>query len=161
DGLPRVRRRLDLRGVGPGRRYDDHRLHRGVEDRLPRVRDGTRPETGAELPRGRRGVCDDHELDLGETPQRACMSRSETARSQKRDTKPTGGHQRTLPRADPGHTTSTRSPRTPTSSSIMLDTTQQWLGTTWTTSPTRGRSRHWERSTTPCSSESPVIAASG
>ena len=35
----------------------------------------------------------------------------------------------------------------------MLLTTQQWFGTTWTTSPTFGRSAHAERSTTPCSSE--------
>ena len=43
----------------------------------------------------------------------------------------------------------------------MLLTTQQWFGTTFTTSPTWGRSGHLLRSTTPCSSESPVIAASG
>jgi hypothetical protein len=43
----------------------------------------------------------------------------------------------------------------------MLVTTQQWLGTTWTTSPTCGRSGHSVRSTVPCSSDRAVIPAAG
>src|SRR5712692_767387 len=43
----------------------------------------------------------------------------------------------------------------------MLLTTQQWLGTTWTISPTWGRSAQAERSTMPCSSERLPTTASG
>src|SRR5918992_5745261 len=43
----------------------------------------------------------------------------------------------------------------------MLLTTQQWFGTTLTTSPTFGRSVQPDRSTIPCSSEGPVTTASG
>ena len=43
----------------------------------------------------------------------------------------------------------------------MLLTTQQWLGTTCTMSPTLGRSAHAERSTMPCSSERLATTASG
>src|SRR4030095_7723506 len=43
----------------------------------------------------------------------------------------------------------------------MLLTTQQWLGTTCTMSPTLGRSAQAERSTMPCSSERLATTASG
>src|SRR5262244_1525147 len=71
------------------------------------------------------------------------------------------GVHRTSPRAATGHTASTMPLRTPYTSSTMLLTTQQWFGTTSTTSPTAGRSRHAERSTTPCSSDRPTTAAFG
>ena len=43
----------------------------------------------------------------------------------------------------------------------MLVTTQQWFGTTLTTSPTLGRSAQPEKSTTACSSDRCVTCASG
>src|SRR5262249_52765586 len=119
------------------------------------------PEAGAELPRRRRGIGDDREMDLGEARERPSVSRPEPPGSEQRDAEAAGRPQPPLPPAATRHTTSTRSPRTPTSSSTMLETTQQWFGTTLTTSPTAGRSRHCDRFSTPCSSESPVITASG
>ena len=125
DRLPRAGRRLDLLGMR-ARRGDDHDgLHLAIEDGLPGIRDGPRPVAGPQLPGGRRGIGDDREAHLRQARQGASVRRAEAARAQEGDPDPTAGHQRTLPRADTGHTTSTRSPRTPTSSSIMLDTTQQ------------------------------------
>ena len=156
--LPRAGRRLDLLGMG-ARRGDDHDgLHLAIEDGLAGVRDGPRAVAGAQLPGGRRRIGDDREVHLRKARQGAGVRGAEAARAQERDAEPTARPSAHPPaRGDTGHTTSTRSPRTPSSSSTMLVTTQQWLGTTWTTSPTLGRSGTGERSTTPCSSERPVI----
>ena len=53
------------------------------------------------------------------------------------------------------------SPARPRPRRPCCDTTQQWFGTTLTTSPTDGRSRQRDRSTVPCSSESAVIGGVG
>src|SRR5690606_27113593 len=66
-----------------------------------------------------------------------------------------------LPRAATGTTASTVPSRWSTTSSTRLLTGQTWLGSTRSLSPTLGRESQALKSTTPCSSESSVITASG
>ena len=68
---------------------------------------------------------------------------------------------RNFPRAATGSVPMISSPRTITTSSIMLTTTQTWLGTIRTTSPTTGRVLLRARSRKPCSSAKRAIFASG
>src|SRR5262245_42629503 len=68
---------------------------------------------------------------------------------------------RSFPRAATGSVPMISSPRTITTSSIMLTTTQTWFGTIRTTSPTFGLVLLRERSRKPCSSAKRAILASG
>ncbi len=69
--------------------------------------------------------------------------------------------QASLPREVTLANSSTIVPRIRWTRSNRFVTTQAWLGITRTRSPTAGRSVQADRSTCPCSSDSPVMTASG
>jgi trans-aconitate methyltransferase len=97
-------------------------------------------------------------LVLEAYPRRRCSRSSACSSSRRWREAPS---YRTVPRAATVHTVSTRPSRTAYTRSCKLLTTQQWFGTTVTRSPIAGLARHAARSTTPCSSDSAPITASG